>query len=167
LASKSISQPHAPPRRAPRRWTGHLAASLTAAHAASRGFTRTDAPLSTTPSYIQFRLGQQADPTAARPTSSCASQVNVPPRRLPHSQTRRIAVHLAAARASARGLFPSTRLKATGFITTRHKTPGSKGTRHPDPEIPLPGMPGRGSLSQPQGYPCQSLSRVHLCRWCG
>jgi hypothetical protein len=144
LASKPISQLHAPPRRAPRRWTGHLAASLTAAHAASRGFTHTDAPLSATPSKIQFRLGQQADPTAACPTSSHALQVNMPPRRLPHSQTRRIAAHLAAARASARGLFPSTRLKATGFITTQHKTPGSKGTRHPDPEIPLPGMLGRG-----------------------
>jgi hypothetical protein len=87
LASKSILQPHAPPRHAPRRWTGHLAASLTAAHAASCGFTCTDAPLSTTPSYIQFRLGQQADLTAARPTSPRASQVDGPPRHLPHSRT--------------------------------------------------------------------------------
>ncbi len=39
-----------------------------------------------------------------------------------------------------------TQLKATGFITTRHKMPGSKGTRHSNPEIPVPGMRGRGIL---------------------
>ena len=35
-----------------------------------------------------------------------------------------------------------TRLDMTGFLTTRHKTPATKGTRHPNPEIPLPGHAG-------------------------
>jgi len=53
-------------------------------------------------------------------------------------------MHLTAAWASARGLFPSTQLKAMGFITTWHKMPGSKGTCHPNPEIPLSSTLSRG-----------------------
>jgi len=30
------------------------------------------------------------------------------------------------------------------ILTTQHKTPGIKGTHYPNPEIPLPSMPGRG-----------------------
>jgi hypothetical protein len=37
-----------------------------------------------------------------------------------------------------------TQLDMAGFLTARDKTPGTKGTRHPNPETPLPGMPGRG-----------------------
>jgi hypothetical protein len=87
LASKSILQPHAPSHCTPRRWTGHLTASLTATYATLCGFTCTDAPLSTTPLYIQFRLGQQANLTAVCPTLPHASQVDRPPHHLSHSCT--------------------------------------------------------------------------------
>jgi hypothetical protein len=32
------------------------------------------------------------------------------------------------------------------ILTTRHKMPGTKGTRYPNPEIPVPGMPGMSIL---------------------
>jgi len=47
---------------------------------------------------------------------------------------------------SPKGLFPSTQLKAMGFITTQHKMPGSKGTHHPNPANTCTRDEGRGIL---------------------
>jgi hypothetical protein len=101
----------------------------------------------------------------------CPSQPHTPRCRTPRSCTHRVAARLAAAQATSPS--PSqlpghvaaslaapnkyqvfiktwystcTRLDMTGILTTQHKMPGTKGTCHPNPEKPLPGMPGRGIL---------------------
>ena len=87
LASKLISQPHAPPCRMPRRWMGHLATSLTATHAASHGFMRMDAPLSAT---LQF-------------STPLVNSISSWPASRSHSHTPHLTASLTAAHTVLRG----------------------------------------------------------------
>jgi len=109
--------------------------------------------------------------TAAHTILLCASQLHTPHCCAPHSCTHHVAAHLAAVQATllsplqlpghvaASLAAPNkyqvfiktwystcTWLNMMGILTTQHKMPGTKGTCHPNPKKPLPGMPGRGIL---------------------